>query len=184
MSLFSNVANYGGKQGDNQQGIKQFVVNPQTCANWILSTILSSGEKFITPENKDKNVYVSKDFHVLRDLYVERHVYNLSDMNKKTNIEKISSTDTLNLDLLEPVTFQYLSEEKDEKGEKDEKDEKKHYGLIAQQVEKVYPNLIVLVDECKHLNYMELIPILISRMKEMQKEINELKCHISKEKIE
>ena len=62
-------------------------------------------------------------------------------------------------------------------------------GLIAQDVEKVFPELVKnIVDkqpdstklfECKGINYIGLIPVLIKAIQEQQKEIDELKQIIS-----
>ena len=51
-----------------------------------------------------------------------------------------------------------------------------HYGFITEDLEQIYPEL---VKDCengyKKVNYLELIPLIISKMKEMQDEIDELK---------
>jgi hypothetical protein len=58
---------------------------------------------------------------------------------------------------------------------------KQHYGLLAQNVEEVFPEL---VEEnyfgYKSVNYQELIPIIISKMKNMQSEIDQLKEALNK----
>ena len=64
---------------------------------------------------------------------------------------------------------------------------KNHYGLIAQEVEEQYPLLVSEIDDVldddadtkiKTVNYMELIPLMISKMQKMQYEIDELKNHV------
>jgi hypothetical protein len=71
----------------------------------------------------------------------------------------------------------------------------RHYGLIAQEVEQVFPELVSSNThpstaesrdekssdppiEYKGVNYSELIPILIEAIKEQQQEIEELKSQI------
>ena len=52
-------------------------------------------------------------------------------------------------------------------------------GLLAQDVEKVLPNLVFTDNEGKKLvDYISLIPILIKAIDEQQKEINELKSRL------
>jgi hypothetical protein len=52
-----------------------------------------------------------------------------------------------------------------------------HYGFIAQDVEKLYPELVkTSALGYKTVNYVEFIPILISKMQDMQREIDELKA--------
>lgn len=55
------------------------------------------------------------------------------------------------------------------------------YGLLAQEVEKVFPNLVVTDNEGKKLiNYTELIPVLINAVQQLSSEVEELKGKISK----
>ena len=56
-------------------------------------------------------------------------------------------------------------------------DKKEHYGFVAQDVEKVFPLLVNYNEsiECKTVNYIELIPLMINKMKKMQEEIDNLK---------
>ena len=161
MSIISSVSNYGGKQPSNTQNIKQFVISPTLSqADWIFSKITPTSEIYITPSNKTKSVYIYKD------LYVNGSIYNTSDKNHKEQIEPISNSKIEKLFDLEPVEYKFQSDNK----------KKKHYGLIAQDVEDVYPELINDSNlGFKTLNYMELIPLLLSKMKNMQKEIDELR---------
>ena len=56
---------------------------------------------------------------------------------------------------------------------------KKHFGLIAQELEVVYPELVNNSEfGFKTVNYIELIPILLSQMKNMQVEIDKLQEEI------
>ena len=51
-----------------------------------------------------------------------------------------------------------------------------HYGVIAQEVEKVFPNLVRESDqEVKSVDYIGLIPVLIEAIRELKSEIDELK---------
>ena len=167
MSIISTVANYGGKQPTNTQDIKQFVVSPTVSqAEWIFSKISTNGEIYITPVNRTKSVYIYKD------LYVNGSIYNTSDKNHKEEIEPISDSKIEKLLDLEPVEYTLKTDTK----------RKKHYGLIAQDVEEVYPELISDSNlGFKTVNYMELIPLLLLKMKNMQKEIDELKEQIKKD---
>ena len=164
MSIISTVANYGGKQPSYTQNIKQFVVSPTVSqAEWIFSKISSNGEIYITPINKTKSVYIYKD------LYVNGSIYNTSDKSHKEQIEPISDSKIENLLDLEPVEYNLKTDAK----------KKKHYGLIAQDVEKIYPELVSDSNlGFKTVNYMELIPMLLLKMKNMQKEIDELRDQI------
>ena len=50
---------------------------------------------------------------------------------------------------------------------------KKRYGLIAQEVEELYPELVNTneTDGMKSLNYIELIPLLLEQIKELKKSV-------------
>jgi hypothetical protein len=54
-------------------------------------------------------------------------------------------------------------------------DSKLHFGLIAEDVEKVYPNLVSNTEVGKSLNYLEIVPLLIDKIKDLQNQIDELK---------
>ena len=55
-----------------------------------------------------------------------------------------------------------------------------HYGLIAQDVQKIYPNLVYQRGEQLSINYIELIPLLIKTVQELSAEVEELKKNQSK----
>ena len=53
---------------------------------------------------------------------------------------------------------------------------KKKIGLLAQDIEKVFPELVTETNDIKSINYQGLVPVLINAMKEQQDEIDELKA--------
>ena len=165
MSLISTVANYGGKQPDYVQSIKQYVVEVTSTASWIYKTN-SSGLKVQTPANKTIPVYINSD------LYVNGSIFNTSDASIKENIETISETKINNLFNLNPVKYTFKTDTK----------KQIHYGFIAQEIEGVYPELVKIGDSGhKTVNYVELIPLLVSQIQAMKKEIDDLKKHLHKD---
>ena len=170
MSILSTVANWGGRVPTPTQNIKQFVVAPTVSqADWVFSKITPTGDIYITPANRKKSVYIYTDLYVNKDLYVTGNIYNPSDVKLKENIEPISDSKIEKLLDLEPVEYKLKSDTKN----------KKHYGLIAQDVEEIYPELISDSNlGFKTVNYMELIPLLLLKMKNMQKEIDGLREQI------
>jgi hypothetical protein len=162
-NLFSTTPNYSGRQGDNTQNIKQFVTSPVGIVNWIYKSIGSS-TPVITPYDQKKTVMIPKDLLVLGS------INNPSDITLKDNIEPINLDD---FNKLNPVSFTF----------KDDERNKKHYGFIAQELETVYPELVTNTEiGFKAVNYIEIIPILLSQMKNMQMEIDKLKEDIHKMK--
>jgi len=154
------------------QNIKLF---PQSqsinSALWFLQTSSETGNSLITPANK-------VDVLIPKNLIVNGSIINPSDLSLKENIisikelkerEKENSYDSI-LEL-NPVKYNYKSDE----------NKKQHYGFIAQEVESYFPELITEINidsndtPIKTVNYIELIPIMLSKMQEMQHEIDDLK---------
>jgi hypothetical protein len=85
-----------------------------------------------------------------------------SDITVKTDIHIIEN----GLDIvksLEGVSFKWKNN-----GDKS-------YGVIAQQVEKIIPDVVTEIDGTKSVNYSALIGFLIEAIKDQQKEIDDLK---------
>jgi len=163
MSLIGTVANYGGKQPNNTQGIKQFVVSGGGSeAIWIYKKI-QTGLKVQTPADTISPVYISTD------LYVKGSIYNTSDEYLKKNIETISSSKIDDIINLKPVQYSF----------KDDNKNKVHYGFIAQDVEKIYPELVKNSEMgYKTINYIEFIPLLVKKINDNANEIEKLKLQI------
>jgi len=160
MSGNSQTANYGGRQPDNTQNIKQFITTTSGIVDWVYKKLSNTNIQVITPSDQNKTVMIPKDLLVLGS------INNPSDINLKENIEKIDKLYSNNIINLNPVTFQY----------KNDKTHKMHYGLIAQELETVYPELVSNnTTGFKTVNYIELIPIMLFQIKSMQQEINNLK---------
>lgn len=112
-----------------------------------------------------------------------------SDIRYKKNIVPLDNKKTLdNLLLLNPIEYnleQLYDETKSDttnviKGRYDEKSQvfqKKHYGVIAQDLQKLYPDLVY-EDNNGYLsvNYIGIIPLLIESIKELNAEVETLKA--------
>ena len=162
MSLSGQISNFGGRIPTTTQNIKQFVESSTASqANWVFLRTANPGyNMYITPANKNNSVYINKD------LIVNGQILFPSDKKLKEDIEPISHSKIEKLLDLEPVEYKLKTDIK----------KKKHYGLIAQDIEEIYPELIN--DNnlgFKSVNYMELIPLILLKMKNMQKEIDELR---------
>jgi hypothetical protein len=164
--IYSTTPNYGGRQGDDSQNIKQFVTSIVGVVDWIYKTIAGSTIKVITPYDQTKTVMIPKNLLVLGS------INNPSDITLKHNIEQINIDD---FNKLNPVSFTFKDDDKN----------KKHYGFIAQELETVYPELVTDSElGFKTVNYIEMIPILLLQMKNMQIEIDKLKDELHKIKNE
>jgi hypothetical protein len=89
-----------------------------------------------------------------------------SDERLKENIKNVTDEDYLKLKELVPVTYSWISDE----------EKHKHYGLIAQQVEKVFPELTrkKVFGKYMTINYIGLIPILVGMIQNQNDRIKNL----------
>ena len=113
-------------------------------------------------------------------------MHQTSDARLKTNILDIKYDAMLKLKNLHPVQFQWQQVEdvitidtvtmKTPHFSSDIDFDKSHYGLLAQDVQKLFPEL---VQECGDgylsVNYIELIPLLIQAVQELSLEVENLK---------
>lgn len=154
-----SINNYGGKYPDNTQNVKQFYTGvPQQL--WAFKpngvTVNGTVNNLIIPTTRS-------DVLIQKDLIVEGSILNPSDIALKKNVNEIVNSEILNLT---PVEFIYKVDETS----------KKHYGFIAQDLEKIFPELVSNnMMGYKTVNYIELLPIMLSKMKQMQDEIDSLK---------
>lgn len=140
-------------------------------ANWIYKKI--NNIIFITPEKQNSSVVIQGD------LTVNGSIFSPSDERLKHNVSIMNHELIDDLMTLNPIIFSYKNDNTD----------KKHYGLLAQEIEKVFPELVEhknysiydneynpqYVKQFKTVNYIEFIPIMLAKMKQMQNDIDELK---------
>lgn len=92
-----------------------------------------------------------------------------SDERLKKNITEIKSSQEI-INKLRPVSYFW-----NENGKKKGGNAQLQYGLVAQEVEKVLPNIVSTDhDGYKSVNYNELIPLLLQTVQEQGKKIEEL----------
>jgi hypothetical protein len=158
-----SINNYGGKYPDNTQNIKQFYTGVPTQ----LWKFKPNG---VTLNGVVNNVIIPTtytDVLIQKDLIVEGSILNPSDVTLKKSVTEIVNSEILNLT---PVEFVFKLDDTS----------KKHYGFIAQDLEKIFPELVSNnMKGYKTVNYIELIPIMLSKMKQMQDEIDSLKEKVS-----
>jgi hypothetical protein len=169
MSIYSSAtSNYGGRQPNNTSFIKQFSSATSGFVNWIYKTI--DGIKYITPSTNN-SVYLPKD------LIVVGSINSPSDISLKENINNLTNDFCNNILNIKPKKYNFINDE----------NKKERYGIIAQELEEYFPELITNtgiddennnIQSIKSVNYLELIPIMIVKMKNMQNEIDELKRNI------
>ena len=92
-----------------------------------------------------------------------------SDKRLKANIVSLGAT----LSKLLQIDGKSYIMKKDER-------EKQKIGVLAQDIEKVFPELVSESNGIKSVNYQGLVPVLINALKEQQVEIDELKAIVTK----
>jgi hypothetical protein len=159
MSIITTAANYGGRVVDNQQGVKQFYISGPSIASWIYKK-LNGGLLVQTPANSKIPVLINSD------VIITGSIFNTSDQKLKDNITSIPRDHIDDIFTLNPILFTYRNDSMC----------KKHYGVLAQDVEKVFPNLVKEdITGFKTVNYQELLPLMLAKMKNMQEQIDEIK---------
>ncbi len=92
-----------------------------------------------------------------------------SDANLKTNIQNLSDSLAKIIEL-RGVTFNW----------KNRVDEKENIGFIAQEIEKIFPELVYGEDGQKSVNYVSLVPVLVEAVKELDEKNKELEARLEK----
>lgn len=94
-----------------------------------------------------------------------------SDERQKENIQEISSSLSDNLNLLRPVSYT-LKQDSAWIYDKNAKElQGTHYGLLAQEVKEIFPELVYERGEQLSVNYIELIPLLILKVQELSAKV-------------
>jgi hypothetical protein len=163
--LLNSGANYAGKQPNNTSYIKSFypaslpdlwkTANYNTTSH--LPNVLTIASKTIQSILIPGNIYLGGSVNVYSDIQLKNNI---------NNIEIDTSQQIFNL---KPVSYVFKNDPN-----------KLHYGLIAQDVEDVYPDLVTSVTlenntSIKTVNYIELIPLMIGQITFLKDEVDKLK---------
>jgi len=132
--------------------------------NWVATDLIFSiGDgTWSTPSNL---------LEVLKngDMWIQGSLTQNSDKNLKSNIKPLDNV-LQDIQRINGVTFRWKNTE--QMGESTE------IGVIAQDVEKVYPELVGENEGYKTTNYIGLIPVLIEALKDQQKIIEQQNTNI------
>ena len=139
--------------GENATLSKDLTVEGSTTLNG--QTLINNALNVTGTLDVGENATLSKDLTV-RGIIVQS-----SDIRLKKNIKKIENKDIISK--LNPVSFTMQN--------------KQRYGFIAQEVQNVLPELVCKIDDSGFLsvNYIEIIPFLVSKVQSQDKEIKSLR---------
>ena len=146
--------------------IKQFSGSSINSALWVFT----QSSNTITPGNKRVNVEIQGNLTVLGS------INSPSDFTIKENIKVISDEECNDILNLKGVKYNYID------------DKTEHYGLIAQEVETYFPELINKIinngNVIKTVNYIELIPIMLRKIEQLHKTITQHELYIQNMKTD
>lgn len=112
----------------------------------------------------------NNDYYLDADLVVDGEVISLSDENFKENIIDIDTTSALEVVKgLRPVYYNMIGSEENDR----------RVGFIAQEVEKLLPEVVYDADGVLHLSYGNMIAVLTSALQDALNRIEELENVIS-----
>uniref|UniRef100_A0A6C0JC29 Peptidase S74 domain-containing protein n=1 Tax=viral metagenome TaxID=1070528 RepID=A0A6C0JC29_9ZZZZ len=90
--------------------------------------------------------------------------YTRSDIRLKSNICDLNNDDLDKLNKVVPKSYYFRN------------DNTKHFGFIAQDIEKIFPYLVSIDgDGMKSVNYLEMIPLLLHKINDLERKLEEIK---------
>lgn len=130
--------------------------------------------------NSEKVFYVNGNGEV----YAKNGYIDVSDVNKKEDIETITTSSLAKIDLLRPVTYRFKDEESQQSRSNVASNTKnqnpKKIGLIAQEVEEVIPEAVrTIEDGTKGIEYNAIIPLLINAIQELNTVVTDQQIEIA-----
>ena len=100
----------------------------------------------------------------IRNYIRANRFYTRSDIRLKNNIEELNDNHLDRLNRLVPKSYGFKN------------DGLEHFGFIAQEVEKDFPNLVSMDDDgMKSVNYLEMIPLLLHKINYLERKLEEIK---------
>lgn len=129
--------------------------------------------------------YFAGNVKVTATLYAAS-VSTSSDSRLKENIRNMNDSATANIQQLRPVEYKLKQDSIHCLYGEDAYEMKvNHYGLLAQEVQEIFPNLVYeSKDGYLSINYLELIPVLIKSVQELSSEVMDLKTQLNELKTE
>ncbi len=198
----NSVGVFGHGSGASS-GLRNYGVAGTIDINAVGAGICGTTEGNIPPASACNGSYAGYfygDTYADGTLTVTYGFYNLSDMRlkddvvllSKTEDEKGTALDNLQrLDVLEYAMKDVRQMKAEEEGleyeaelsDQTRKDQaRRHYGLSAQELQKVYPELVRESQEgFLTVNYTELVPILIRSIQELKQQVDELSINGSRQ---
>lgn len=121
----------------------------------------------------DQVVFYNSQTSTFNSIQV-KNVYNYSDARAKNSIQSLSKSLSI-IKQLRPVSYNFTDNSDNTKFRKG--GDEKEIGLLAQEVEKVLPNIVLTdPDGNKLINYTSLIAVLIDAVKDLNEKVSALEA--------
>ena len=166
VSVTSNVSAGNVVVTNSVSAANVSVTSNVSAGNVVVTNAISGTNITLTNNVSTGNITVTNDItttNVTATLVSATDFNTTSDVALKTNMQQITNS----LDVIEQLTgfvFNWKS------------DGKTSYGVSAQQVEQILPDLVRMRDDgFKGVNYLNLIAFLIEAVKDLKKEVMEIK---------
>jgi hypothetical protein len=178
----SDLAAINGKFGVNTQNPTARVDIVATSGEDPFRVAIGGATKLKVHDNGGTSIGLNASGTPVNGLYVHGDLeYNagltsVSDKRYKTNIKSLNNT-LENISKIRGVTYDWKRNEYPERNFSD----KKQIGVIAQEVEEVFPELVSTNEAgYKSVDYVKLTPILLEAVKELEKQNSELEKRMIK----
>jgi hypothetical protein len=163
--ILSTTANSGSMGGITWAGTG---LSGEQRTGFIGNVYETANQTRLTFYNRDNAGVLNERFYIqgTGNAWLAGTLTQASDARLKKNIQPLFST-LKNLNQLNGYTYNWINEQKDNE---------QQIGLLAQEVQKIYPQLVKQNDKGElSVNYTGLVPVLIEAIKDQQKQIDELK---------
>ena len=166
---------YGSKNGESQDlmGYR---------AKTTISAVSSSGAGLMTPAllNKLNSLSSGVDLTTADNRYIRKDISNAQEMSGTLTAPAFYMTSDIALkrDIIDtPLPDKIASRMIQFKQFKYKQDDDVHYGVVAQEIEKILPQLVHENDGTKIVDYISLLCL---KIQDLQDQINELKSEVSR----
>tara|TARA_Y100000385_G_C12751963_1_gene491316 strand:- start:89 stop:580 length:492 start_codon:yes stop_codon:yes gene_type:complete len=133
------------------------------CNNLIVNGDITSGSNH--KENTIKNGNIT-----IANRITTGNLFLTSDETQKYDVSDLGGpTPLLFLSELKPKSYHLLTKD----GKKRDKSVE-HWGFLAQDIEKILPQMVSEVNGIKRINYIECIPLLLLKIRELEERIDKL----------
>jgi Chaperone of endosialidase len=165
---------------DGMNGLFLSAYSTNVHYNWLISeqNHIDGGLEITPSTTTGGTTFTTPALRILQSGAIaapgEITAYYVSDKELKSNLKSFDALDII--EQIKPVSFNW-----NDKAKKlnNSKDDRLNYGIIAQELEEILPELIHPVyGEYKAIDYIQLVSICIQGIKELKKEIDDLKLKL------